>query len=76
MPSMAGSRRAGVQYLGGSIDELFVNLTMPDGQPWSATSSLRTRVTRRLGNDTPMAISRPSRLPSSMTVSSRIRRRS
>ena len=48
----------------------------PDGQPWSTTSSLRTRVTRRLGSDTPMAISKPSRLPSSMTVSSRIRRRS
>ena len=29
MPSMAGSRRAEAQYLEGSIDELFVSLTMP-----------------------------------------------
>ena len=60
--------------LGGELGPVVVRRA--DGQPWSATSSLRTRVTRRLGSDTPMAISKPSRLPSSMTVSSRICRRS
>src|SRR5581483_593400 len=38
------------------------------GQPYTATSSLSTRTTRRLGNDMPIAISKPSRLPSSMIV--------
>lgn len=45
-----------------------------DGRPCRATSSLRTRTTRRLGSDMPIAISSPSRLPSSMIVSSRTRR--
>ena len=45
-----------------------------DGQPWTATSSSSTRITRRLGSDSPIAISRPSRLPSSIIVSRRTRR--
>ena len=45
-----------------------------DGQPWTATSSSRTRITRRLGTESPIAISKPSRLPSSIIVSKRTRR--
>jgi hypothetical protein len=40
----------------------------------AATSSSRTRITRRLGGDNPIAISKPSRFPSSIIVSKRTRR--
>ena len=45
-----------------------------DEQPCTATSSSRARVTRRLGTDSPITISKPSRFPSSIIVSKRTRR--
>ena len=39
-----------------------------------ATSSSSVRVTRRLGTESPIAISKPSRFPSSIIVSKRTRR--
>lgn len=45
-----------------------------EGQPWIATSSSSVRVTRLLGNERPIAISKPCGLPSSIMVSKRTRR--